>query len=509
MNARKRFFINGLLLTAVALAIRSVGIAFNSFVTRMIGAEGIGLFTLIGTVYAFAVTFASAGISLTVTRLVSSAIGEEKERDVGGILSSSVRYILIFGITASLVLFFGAEYFGVGILGEERTVMPLRILSLSLVPISLSSVFSGYFVGVKRVTRNAVAQVLCQGFKIGVTLLLVFKFSDGTSATGVILLCVGTVLTEISVFLILLFEFLLDRRRHFSKGVGGVGHFVAVSHTALPLAVSAYVRSALLTLEHALIPRCLRKRGDTQGEALASYGILHGMALPMLIYPMAPLSSFAGLLVPEFSESLARGDEKRMIRLATESLNKTLIYAIFISFCLALFSEELGFIVYGSFDAGRYVLFMCPIIPVMYLDHVTDAILKGIGEQVYSMWVNISDSLLSVGLVWILIPRLGIMGYAVVIVIMEGYNFLLSACRLRRRVKFKIHPFRSVILPISASLLSVYLSHSLFRISGSTTYPVWIFLRIIFALCVFAAIYLPLSVATGHRREARITKCKQ
>ena len=41
---------------------------------------------------------------------------------------------------------------------------------------------------------------------------------------------------------------------------------------------------------------------------------------------------------------------------------------------------------------------------VIAAQRITDAILKGVGEQVFSMWVNITDSLLSVALVWILIP---------------------------------------------------------------------------------------------------------
>ena len=119
MTNRQRFFLNGIMLTAVGLAIRSVSLAFNSFITQSIGAEGIGLFTLISTVYSFAVTFATSGISLTVTRLVSSAIGEGREREVYGILRSAVTYSLIFSIFASLVLFFGADYFAYTVLSDD------------------------------------------------------------------------------------------------------------------------------------------------------------------------------------------------------------------------------------------------------------------------------------------------------------------------------------------------------------------------------------------------------
>ena len=97
---------------------------------------------------------------------------------------------------------------------------------------------------------------------------------------------------------------------------------------------------------------------------------------------------------------------------------------------LVVFSEELGYIIYNSYEAGRFVAILAPIVPLMYLDHVTDSMLKGIGEQVFSMWVNITDSALSVALVWFLIPKMGILGYALVIIIMEAYNFILSYFRL-------------------------------------------------------------------------------
>ncbi len=504
MTNRQRFFMNGILLTIVGLLIRSVSLVFNSFITRTIGAEGIGLFTLIGTVYSFAVTFATSGISLTVTRLVSSVIGEGKESEVRGVLTSSVIYSLIFSVFASGVLFFGAEYFGAAVLSDARCVTPLRVLSLSLVPLSLSSVFTGYFVGVKRVSKNAVIQVLGQAFKIFTTAFFVFNFSGLSVEKSITMLAVSITLTEILVFVVALIQYMFDKRRYKKNGGGGAGHFHSVSSMALPLAVSAYIRSALLTLEHILIPKRLRDRGDSHNEALSSYGILHGMALPMLLYPMATLTSFASLLVPEFSESTVRCERERMKRIASEAINTTLVYSVAAMTFIILFSEELGYVVYDSYGAGHYIALIAPVLPIMYLDHVTDSMLKGIGEHVYSMWVNISDSLLSVILVWVLIPKLGIAGYAVVIVAMEGYNFILSAIRLYSKIRFRIDFATSLIVPLFAAGVSAILSRKIFARNGVMSTSVWLFLEILFAVCIFVAIYLSIKVVIQkHKNKER------
>lgn len=500
---RKSFFINGIMLTAVALAMRAVGIAFNSYVTRTVGAEGIGLYTLIMTVYSFAVTFATSGINLTVTRLVATAVGDGEEGKIGRIMRHAVGYCLIFSVSAAVVLFVLAPYFGRAALGDARTIIPMRILAASLIPISICSAISGYFVGVKRVVRNAIVQVFAQALKIGITLFFVFRFIRLGVEYAIIALAISTTLTELSVFLVALLQYLLDRRRARKSDRAGVAHFSDVASVALPLALSAYVRSALLTLEHILIPKRLRDGGESHSDALSQYGILHGMALPLLTFPMSPLSSFAGLLVPEFAEGMARAEWQRLKRIAGEALDTTLTYASLVSVLISVFSEELGYVVYGSYGAGRYVAFLAPVIPIMYLDHVTDSMLKGVGEHVFSMWVNIADSLLSVVLVWVLIPVMGIYGYAVVIVVMEVFNFVLSAIRLHKVIPFRIHFAASLLLPLASALLSALITRALFVMSGADSGALWLILKLVFSLCVFFAVYIPISSFFGANKKRR------
>ncbi len=500
---RKRFLKNGLLLTAVGLAMRSVGMVFNSYITKTVGAEGIGVYTLIMTVYSFAITFATSGINLTVTRLVASAIGEGRENSVRRILHHAVIYSLIFSLTATVVLFIFAPYFGIRVLGDTRTVLPLRILAASLAPIALSSVFSGYFVGVKRVSRNATVQVLGQVFKIAITMLAVVRFAEYGVEHATVALCISATLTELLAFLVGLVQFLCDKRRYARSG--GSAHFSDVTSMALPLALSAYIRSALLTLEHILIPKRLRDRGESLSDSLAQYGILHGMALPMLLYPMSPLSSFSGLLVPEFAESIARGECDRMRRIASEALETTLAYATVVSVLLAMFSEELGYVFYDSYSAGHYISLMACVVPIMYLDHVADSMLKGIGEHVYSMWVNISDSLLSIVLVWFLIPNMGISGYALVIVIMEAFNFTLSATRLYKRIKFKINFLSSFLLPLACASISALACRHLFVFNGANATAVALVLKLAFSLCIFFALYLPISSLIKGRKVKKLS----
>lgn len=485
-SAKQRFFYNGILLTALGITMRTVALFFNAFVTRTVGAEGIGLYTLVNTVYGFAVTFATSGISLTVTRLVASAKGEGKSEKVSGILTGAVIYALIFSISATCILYFGADIFAKFALGDPRAESSLRILAPSLVPLSLIAVFSGYFIGIRKVACNALTQVFGQIFKISFTVFLCTRAVGLGVEASAKMLSLGVTITEILCFLLIFLEFIVERRGNEYRCGADV---ISVAKVAAPLGISAYIRQALLTVEHILIPKRLRMNGKTQSEALSAYGTLHGMALPLILYPMVTLSSFSGLLVPEFAERESAKDTSGMQRLAERAFGTTLIYASLASVILFVFSEELGYVIYGSQESGFYIAALATVVPIMYLDHVTDAVLKGIGEQVYSMWVNITDSFLSIFLVWILIPKMGIMGYAVCIIAMEAYNFILSFIRLRKRIKFKLSLVESFLFPAISALVSGVLVKMLFISAGRETSSFWLALEIIFAIAAFAGTY--------------------
>ncbi len=503
MSGRKRFFYNGLLLTLVGIVMRTVQLTLGAYVSRSIGAESLGLNTLIMTVYGFTLTFASSGLGLTVTRLVADAIGRGESRR--SIVFSAGIYSLFFSLVASGVLLFLGGIIGERIVGDVRAVASLQILALSLIPTSLSAVISGYFIGVRRVSLNAVVQVIGQLLRVFCTVFLLTSMLRGGVTQSLVALSLGVTITEIACFLVGLLEFLLDIRKY--KRESGKILLTPIYRMAFPLWLSAIVRSTLLTIEHSLIPRRLTVRGNTMGEALASYGILHGMALPLILYPMSPLSSFSGLLVPEFAEESARRSNEdlggRMSRITSEALSLTLVYSIMCGVGLYLFSEELGYKIYGSYDAGVHIATLSIVVPIMYLDHVTDSILKGIGEHIFSMWVNIADAILSICLVYILLPIFDISGYALVIIAMELFNFVLSYTRLKKRIKFKLSFTKSIIKPVICASLAYCVSNEIFVGSGKDMGLLTLVSKLIFYVVIFLSVNIFFDCLGNIRRAKR------
>jgi O-antigen/teichoic acid export membrane protein len=121
----------------------------------------------------------------------------------------------------------------------------------------------------------------------------------------------------------------------------------------------------------------------------------------------------------------------------------------------------------------------------MFLDHVTDCALKGLGEQVWTMWVNIADSALSIVLVLIFLPPFGAVGYVYVIFLAELFNFTLSFARLCYVTTIRYRILRSFVPPIVFALLSVFLVRGLFHIDPMVATLPWVLMEILFAACAY------------------------
>lgn len=450
MTNLSRVFKNGLMLSAVAILMRTVGVGFNAYLKGALGEGGMGLVSLTLSVYGFAVTFATSGLSLSVTRLVAEAIGLGRGRSISAILRAALGYALFFGLLAGGVLFFASDGIARVLLGDLRTRASLRLLAFSLPPIALSGVFGGYFVAVGRVWHNASTQLAEMGLRIVLTVVALGAFLPRGLEYACLAVVGGSCLAEVGSFLLLLLQFLHDRRRYPTPPRGKERALSPLCRIALPTAAAAWCRSGLLTAEHLLIPAALTMGAFSREEALSAYAALHGMALPVVLWPTAVLSSFASLLVPEVASRHAAGKKEAVLSVTVKALTLAALFSFASATVLFVTADGLGTGIYGSPAVGHAIRMLAPLVPIMYMDSVTDAILKGMGRQVYSMGVNIADAASAILLVLLLLPRFGGEGYLWVIWATELLNFALSFTKLCRLVR----PGGRIALPFLLAGLS-------------------------------------------------------
>jgi stage V sporulation protein B len=480
---------------------RTVGVAYNVYVSNRVGAEVMGLYSLVTNVWGFALTLATSGINLAATRCVAEA--GKNTTEVSLAMRKCIIYSLSFGVGAALLLFSFSKPISVLWLNDARAVIPLRITSISLPVISISSALSGYFSAVRRVWKSAVVQVTEQAIKIFSVALLLTPLMPLGVEFSCIAIVLGSAIAELLSFTVYAIFYLTERRkeppcheiaprsRYLNKKIFSI---------ALPIAFSAYIRSGLTTVEHILIPLSLREFGLESAEALESYGVLSGMVLPVVLFPYALIYSFTGLLVPEISAGIAAGEKRRIEYITSRVWRLTVLFGLCGAGVLGVCSKEFGEVLYSNKDAGKYIYMLAPLMPLMYLDTVTDSLLKGMGEQVYTMNVNIADATVSVILVRLLVPNFGIAGYIAVLYIAEIFNFALSAARLLKRCRFEFRIFKWFVLPLGLLILTSKLCQWAFLRLSFEAFPGWLKLTLHVAIIILIFMSL-LSITASADKE--------
>ena len=438
MVNRKRLIMNTALLTGSSLAMSAISMAFHVWLAARIGSAGIGLYQLVLSVAFLCTTFAVSGIRFAATRLVSEELGHERSWSVAAAMRRCFAYSLFFGLSALTVLWSFAEPIGFLWIGDARTVRSLKLIAFSMPFMSLSSVMSGYFTACGRVWKPTVVHLGEQLITIGFVAFFLTHSPAGDIEKNCAAVMLGNVCGDAISFVCMLLFYLTDRHSVRDYSAQKLKLTSRMLKVALPLAVSAYARSALSTLEHLLVPRGLKAAGFSADRALSGYGVIQGMVLPILSFPACILMALAELIIPELTEAQVRGNEGDISKTVSSLIKKGLGYSSAVALVLFIFADKLGVRIYSSPEAGDYLRLLAPLIPIMYTDMVADGCLKGLGQQLWCMGINLLDALLGVLLVWQVLPVFALKGYICIIYFNECLNFALSIKRLGKVTKIRL-----------------------------------------------------------------------
>lgn len=462
----KRVFLkNTAVMTATSLALRALGIVFRIFISNRVGAEGMGLYQQVFSVYVLSTTFAGVGLTTAVTRLVGEALARNNQQKARKALRLSVALCLGIGLfTAAAFGRFAAPI--ARLLGDERATAALRVSGLALPMVGVSGCLKGYFLARRKATPPSLAQIVEQLVRIGAVLLLLQTPGAASLGGACCMIFLGDGISEGASCLCLLVFFAIDRRR--LRGLAEKSPAPAVSaqqtgvlagllSIALPLTAGRYLTSGLRTAENLLVPAMLAPFVGSETRALEQFGAVKAMALPLVFFPAALLVTVSGLLVPELSDAFALGQRKQVARLTERALCITLAGAFLFGGLFTALGRPLGRLLYGDETVGLILKILGPLTPVMYLDTVATGLLRGLGQQVHSLWYSVADSALRLALIPLLLPRFGLVGFLFLMTLSNWLTAWLSTQRLLKVSGVKMRWRSWIFLPGSAAALGIAL----------------------------------------------------
>ena len=121
MDVRKSFVSAAIILIVAGFIARLFGFVYRIYLSNIIGAEGIGLYQLVFPVYAGIVLTITAGISITVSKMVAEQQAKRNTSNLHRITACSLLLVMAAGTLVSVVIYFNIDTISSKMLGDPRT----------------------------------------------------------------------------------------------------------------------------------------------------------------------------------------------------------------------------------------------------------------------------------------------------------------------------------------------------------------------------------------------------
>ncbi len=425
---RPNYWKNAALLTGSDVVLRLAGLGLRIGLANALGGEGMGLYQLVLAVYGLFVTLATAGISVAATRLLT----EELSRDAASARGMLRRLLAVLAMAAQAGLAgLAAKWW----LGDVRAAGALRLSALGLPWMAVSAVLRGFFLARRRVGPNVASQLAEQTVRIGAVAAALYATPGRDAGERCTLVLGATALSEaVSCTLMALFCRGEARRCFGGKRAQTPPEASRRLWDILwPVEGGRVLASALHTAENMLVPACLAvylTGAGGRAAALERYGVLKGMALPLLTFPFGLLGSLAVLLMPEITQAHVLGQTARLNALLDRMLRLTGFFSALAAALFWCWGPDAAGLLYGSAEAGFYLQVLAPVLPLLYLESMVDGAMKGVGEQKAAFRYSVWDAVLRLAGVAVLLPRYGMRGFLAVMLLSTLYTCAANTGRL-------------------------------------------------------------------------------
>ena len=400
------------LLTLAGFISRLVGFFYRIYLSQLFGEEGMGVYQLLSPVIALSFSLTAACFQTAISKFVAERTKEFHNTPSFRPLLMGLSISLPASVLLTLGLIQGSDFIALRFLQEPRTASMLRIYALS-VPLSAAhACINGYFYGLKKAAVPATCQLIEQFCRVlSVYVITSIGIVQGSAPTLNVTV-IGVVIGEIISTLVTLTAFF----RHISVNRIPYTPAKSISYGTLlamimPLIANRITLNLLQSIETVSIPAKLRLYGYDNSTALSVYGVLTGMAFPLLFFPNAITGSFAVLLLPLISERISLGDTAGVKQLTVKTIRYCSILGFSCMSIFLLFGGLLGKVLFDSELAGFFISTLSFICPFLYLNNTLSAILQGMGKVLPLFIINVAALLIRLLFIYLFIPIYGIQGY--------------------------------------------------------------------------------------------------
>ncbi|UNC93145.1 putative polysaccharide biosynthesis protein [Candidatus Contubernalis alkaliaceticus] len=410
---KKKLIQGTIILTGASLITRILGLANRMVLSRLIGAEGLGLFQMALPYYMLMTVVANLSMPGAMSRIISNRMAQGDKAGVEQVRRISLYLVIVTSVLSAAALWLGAPLLACYFLPDPRVELMFKAMSPALLFIGPSSAIKGYFQGLNNMTPSAVSLIVEQFFRVGASISGAYMLLPRGLEAAVLGSVTGYALGEACCFAVMRWY---DKSRYipfiYRPRATNSATLRELFYFALPLVMIRFSGSISSSIAAFLIPARLIQAGFTTAQATSLFGKLMGMALPLLFLPTVAIMPLSTTLVPTITSAVSLHNRQLTKRLINFAFSLTFLLGGITSVIFFLFPEQLVNLFYNTPAVAPLVVGMAPAVPFAYTQFTGLAILNAIGLPRQAFFTDIISNIAFLTLVFFLVgnPQLGIQG---------------------------------------------------------------------------------------------------
>jgi len=399
------------------IAIYLLGFIYIPILTKGLGANLYGIWSLINVTVSLIVPFAMLSFSVSVVRFLAAEKDKSRVRED---FLSAYSIVFISGAAFSLLLFFLSNFLAVSIFKDVNSSSYIKLASILILLNSIHALPLAFFRMRRRIGLRAVLNLVYNAFQVG---LIIAAILLGYKLTGVI---AAIIISGILFNLITLLYIL----RQTGFQLPRFSHMKSYLRWGIPLTPNTAILWIIHSSDRYMISYFI---GVTAaGIYSAAYAIGNYASLALM-----PLGT---VLYPNISKTYDEGNLDETGNYLKYSVKYLMMVAIPSAFGLSMLAKPLlqilttpefvtgsSLVPFVAFGAVLFCFFQIPI----YIIHL-------VGKTQITVRLLVTSAGINILLNLILIPRMGIIGAAIATLIAYGVLGMLTLIVTRRYLKFDL-----------------------------------------------------------------------
>lgn len=496
-----------LILTGVGIISQALGFFYRVILSRLIGAETMGLYQLIMPVYSVIISITMTGLTVALSSLSAGYYTIGNQRATTQLLFSALRTLVLLWVPVALAICLFSRQLSAQVLGDIRTREGLVLLLPVLLLTGVENLNKHHFYGIGETQLPAAVEIGEQFIRTAAILGLLALLLPLSQAHTVAVIVIGMLISEVFS------SFTLTAARYRREGPyrtqpGKLERPSVIrrklSGVAIPVSAAALLNNLISSANSVLIPRQLVQFGLTEQTATEFFGVVFGMTLPLLMLPFAFVNALSLALLPQLTRCAALHRTAELNRKAKRALQAISLIVLPLLALLVPLGQDVGQLLFQDDRVGLYALPISINVALSAYESILATTLNGVGKQSWSAAVSLLCGVIQLCFTVLGINRFGFPAYLVGMLLSSALGLLLRLGILVRFTGFSLDIYNCFTAPCLAALFSGLCVNLFYRILCQNTLPLCFSLAL--SACVGLFLYLSVLSAQGFSLPASLMR---